>query len=104
MRFVTAHFSPLSTAHPLAPSYFLLLGHAHERRPMSCSALLERFIAKSAHREFDPTFVISHRLNLSDGPEAYKKFYNKEGGWLKTFIRPNSDKYVTGEVWSAVHY
>jgi len=42
--------------------------------------------------EFDPTFVISHRLNLSDGPEAYKKFYNKEGGWLKTFIRPTSDR------------
>jgi threonine dehydrogenase-like Zn-dependent dehydrogenase len=39
--------------------------------------------------EFDPTFVITHRATLDDGPSLYKKFYNREEGMLKCFLRPN---------------
>jgi len=39
--------------------------------------------------KFDPTFVISHRLPLSDGAEAYKKFNQKKEHYLKVFLRPN---------------
>jgi len=38
--------------------------------------------------EMDPTFVVSHRASLSEGPELYKRFFNKEAGILKLFIRP----------------
>jgi len=38
--------------------------------------------------ELDPTFIISHKLNLSDGPTAYKKFYDKDQ-IIKVFLRPS---------------
>ena len=38
--------------------------------------------------EFDPTFVISHNLTLSQVPDYYKQFDQKEGGALKCFVRP----------------
>jgi threonine dehydrogenase-like Zn-dependent dehydrogenase len=40
--------------------------------------------------EFDPTFVITHKGKLSDGPELYSKFYNREEGVIKVFLRPDS--------------
>jgi len=40
--------------------------------------------------ELDPTFIITHRKLLSDAPELYKKFYNKEDGIIKVFLRPNN--------------
>jgi len=38
--------------------------------------------------EFDPTFVITHKLKLDDLPDVYKKFYNHEDGMIKVFIKP----------------
>jgi len=38
--------------------------------------------------EFDPTFIITHKLTLDDLPTVYKKFYNHEDGMMKVFIRP----------------
>jgi len=38
--------------------------------------------------EFDPTFIISHHAKLKDGPELYEKFYNREEGMIKVFLRP----------------
>lgn len=32
--------------------------------------------------------LISHRLPLSDGPEAYRSFGAREPGWLKVLLRP----------------
>jgi len=37
--------------------------------------------------ELDPTFIISHKIKLADLPEAYSKFYNREGV-IKIFARP----------------
>jgi len=37
--------------------------------------------------ELDPTFIISHKAQLSDGPELYKRFYEKDGV-IKVFLRP----------------
>jgi len=37
--------------------------------------------------EMDPTFVISHKARLADGPILYEKFYNKDEV-IKVFIRP----------------
>jgi threonine dehydrogenase-like Zn-dependent dehydrogenase len=40
--------------------------------------------------EFDPTFVISHYLTLSQVPDFYKQFDDKEVGALKCFVRPEN--------------
>jgi threonine dehydrogenase-like Zn-dependent dehydrogenase len=40
--------------------------------------------------EFDPTFVISHYLTLSQVPDFYKQFDDKEAGALKCFVRPEN--------------
>jgi threonine dehydrogenase-like Zn-dependent dehydrogenase len=37
----------------------------------------------------DPTFLITHKAKLSDGPELYRKFYDREGV-IKVFLRPDS--------------
>jgi threonine dehydrogenase-like Zn-dependent dehydrogenase len=39
--------------------------------------------------EFDPTIAVSHKAKLSNAPELYKKFYNREDGVIKLFLRPD---------------
>jgi len=39
--------------------------------------------------EFDPTFVVSHKLPLSEAPLVYHKFFNREDGVVKVFLRPD---------------
>jgi threonine dehydrogenase-like Zn-dependent dehydrogenase len=46
--------------------------------------LLER-IEKA---EIDPSFVITHRARLSEGPELYKTFRDKQDGCIKVVMRP----------------
>ena len=38
--------------------------------------------------EIDPSFVITHRVGLEDGPEMYKTFRDKQDGCIKVVIRP----------------
>jgi threonine dehydrogenase-like Zn-dependent dehydrogenase len=38
--------------------------------------------------EIDPSFVITHRMSLDDGPEMYRKFRDKEDGCIKVVLRP----------------
>lgn len=40
--------------------------------------------------EFDPTFVISHNLTLSQVPDYYQQFDQKQQGALKCFVRPEN--------------
>jgi threonine dehydrogenase-like Zn-dependent dehydrogenase len=39
--------------------------------------------------EIDPSFLITHRVSLEDGPEAYKTFRDKKDGCIKVVMRPN---------------
>lgn len=39
--------------------------------------------------EIDPSFVITHRLKLEDGPEAYRTFRDKEDGCIKVIMDPS---------------
>uniref|UniRef100_A0AC34F668 Uncharacterized protein n=1 Tax=Panagrolaimus sp. ES5 TaxID=591445 RepID=A0AC34F668_9BILA len=41
--------------------------------------------------ELDPTFIITDKGTLSDGPKFYEKMNNKEDGCIKVFIRPESN-------------
>ena len=38
--------------------------------------------------EIDPSFVITHRLPLDDGPGAYKTFRDKKDGCIKVVLKP----------------
>lgn len=58
------------------------MGQTHVQRYMR--PLLER-IEKG---EIDPSFVVTHRLPLSQAPEAYEKFSNKEEGFIKVVLDP----------------
>lgn len=38
--------------------------------------------------KIDPSFVITHRLPLEEGPEAYRTFRDKKDGCIKVVLRP----------------
>jgi threonine dehydrogenase-like Zn-dependent dehydrogenase len=42
-----------------------------------------------ANDKFDPSFIITHRLKLEDGPEAYKTFKDKKDGCIKVVMHPH---------------
>lgn len=58
------------------------MGQTHMQRYMR--PLLER-VQKG---EIDPSFIITHRLKLSDGPGAYKTFRDKKDGCIKVVMTP----------------
>jgi len=57
-------------------------GQTHVQRYMQ--PLLERV----QNGEIDPGFVITHRLSLSDAPEGYSKFLQKEDECVKVVLKP----------------
>jgi threonine dehydrogenase-like Zn-dependent dehydrogenase len=38
--------------------------------------------------QIDPSFVVTHRVGLEDGPDMYKTFRDKEDGCIKVVLRP----------------
>jgi threonine dehydrogenase-like Zn-dependent dehydrogenase len=38
--------------------------------------------------EIDPSFVITHRAPLEEGPELYKRFRAKQDGCIKVVMKP----------------
>ena len=38
--------------------------------------------------EMDPSFIVTHRAPLSEGPKLYEKFYKKQEGVIKVFLTP----------------
>ena len=40
------------------------------------------------HGQIDPSFVITHTVDLEDGPEMYKTFRAKEDGCIKVVMKP----------------
>lgn len=59
----------------------LKMGQTHTQRYMR--PLLERIVAN----EIDPSFVITHRIDLDDGPEAYKSFNENKDDCIKVVIK-----------------
>jgi threonine dehydrogenase-like Zn-dependent dehydrogenase len=57
-------------------------GQTHTQRYMA--PLLEK-IQKG---EIDPSFVITHKLKLEDGPGAYRMFRDKKDGCVKVVLNP----------------
>ncbi|MDB5401852.1 MAG: Alcohol dehydrogenase GroES domain protein [Rhodopila sp.] len=46
--------------------------------------LMERIL----NGEIDPSFVITHRASLQDGPDLYKTFRDKKDGCIKVVLKP----------------
>jgi len=59
----------------------LKMGQTHTQRYMQ--PLLERILAD----EIDPSFVITHRIGLDDGPNAYRNFHEQKDEWIKVVLK-----------------
>lgn len=59
----------------------LKMGQTHTQKYMK--PLLTRILAD----EVDPSFVITHRINIDDGPKAYKTFNNEKDDCIKVVIK-----------------
>jgi threonine dehydrogenase-like Zn-dependent dehydrogenase len=57
-------------------------GQTHVQRYMR--PLLERI----ERGEFDPSFIVSHRLSLDDAAQGYEMFRNKEEECVKVVLKP----------------
>jgi threonine dehydrogenase-like Zn-dependent dehydrogenase len=57
------------------------MGQTHTQKYMK--PLLDRIL----NDEIDPSFVISHRLKLSDGPSAYDNFNNNKDEFIKIVMK-----------------
>jgi threonine dehydrogenase-like Zn-dependent dehydrogenase len=49
-------------------------------------SLLERIVKG----DIDPSFLITHRAKLEDGPDLYKTFRDKEDGCIKVVLTPHA--------------
>lgn len=49
---------------------------------------LDPLLEKIEEGEIDPSFVVTHRASLEEGPEMYETFNNKEDGCIKTVLTP----------------
>ena len=49
---------------------------------------LKPLLEKVQNGEIDPSFLITHRLPLSEAPGAYKTFRDKEDGCIKVVLKP----------------
>jgi threonine dehydrogenase-like Zn-dependent dehydrogenase len=58
------------------------MGQTHTQRYTA------KLLEKIQKNEIDPSFVITHRLKLEDGPAAYKTFRDKQDGCIKVVLKP----------------
>src|SRR5690625_296763 len=49
---------------------------------------MQPLLRKIAAGEIDPSFIITHRLDLEDAPEAYETFRDKKEGCIKVILNP----------------
>lgn len=58
------------------------MGQTHVHR------YLQPLLQRIQNGEIDPSFVITHRIKLEEGPEAYKTFRDKKDGCIKVVMTP----------------
>lgn len=49
---------------------------------------LPRLLERIERGEIDPSFVVTHRATLEEGPEFYKTFRDKKDGCIKVVLKP----------------
>jgi threonine dehydrogenase-like Zn-dependent dehydrogenase len=58
------------------------MGQTHTQRYM------EPLLARIESGEIDPSFVITHKASLEEGPELYETFRDKKDGCIKVVLKP----------------
>jgi threonine dehydrogenase-like Zn-dependent dehydrogenase len=58
------------------------MGQTHVQR------YLEPLLQRVERGEIDPSFVVTHTAPLSEGPDLYRKFRDKEDGCIKVVLKP----------------
>jgi threonine dehydrogenase-like Zn-dependent dehydrogenase len=53
---------------------------------------LPKLLGRIEKGEIDPSFVITHRATLEEGPELYKTFRDRKDGCIKVVMKPNGTK------------
>jgi threonine dehydrogenase-like Zn-dependent dehydrogenase len=48
----------------------------------------QKLLGKIVEGQIDPSFIITHRLKLEEGPAAYKTFRDKKDGCIKVVLKP----------------
>jgi threonine dehydrogenase-like Zn-dependent dehydrogenase len=49
---------------------------------------LPQLLGRIEKGEIDPSFVITHRATLEQGPDLYKTFRGKKDGCIKVVMKP----------------
>ncbi len=49
---------------------------------------LPKLLERIENNEIDPSFVITHRASLEEGPELYQTFREKKDGCIKVVMNP----------------
>jgi threonine dehydrogenase-like Zn-dependent dehydrogenase len=49
---------------------------------------LPQLLERIEKGEIDPSFVITHRATLEEGPDLYKTFRAKQDGCIKVVMKP----------------
>lgn len=49
---------------------------------------LQPLLKRIERGEIDPSFIITHRLDLEEAPQAYKTFRDKQDGCIKVVLKP----------------
>ena len=60
-------------------------GGPHLPQPAGLKPLLQRI----QNGEIDPSFLITHRVNIDDAAAAYKTFRNHDDDCIKVVLNPN---------------
>jgi len=50
---------------------------------------LPQLLERIQKGEIDPSFVITHRASLDDGPKLYETFRDKADGCIKVVLKPS---------------
>jgi threonine dehydrogenase-like Zn-dependent dehydrogenase len=77
----------------------LKMGQTHVQK------YLEPLLTMIASGEFDPSFVITHRVQLDNAPAAYHTFRDKQDGCIKVVLRlRNRSLFWREESVSSAHH
>jgi threonine dehydrogenase-like Zn-dependent dehydrogenase len=49
---------------------------------------LKPLLGRIERGEIDPSFVVTHQMNLDDAPQAYEMFVNKQDECIKVVLKP----------------
>jgi Alcohol dehydrogenase GroES-associated len=69
---------------------FMNKGLTLEDRQTHVKRYSNELLGKIDSGEIDPSFVITHKRPLEEGPELYKTFCDKEDGYIKVVLKPQS--------------